>query len=332
MVREEDWEALCKAWAEAETRADSWIDGDLDDLSVVGEELDGGSLAPEACEGFGANRRRARRRKPWDESWSVLGNDKGRPMPLRRYFDSLPAETSPPRTFTGRSPDLSIETMSPSQFSADRSFHNTGIQSAKASSRPPWDDMWNSLPSSDNPGIHPHLRHYFDRRGLEASFRMRPHVDSPSLRRLRPRTPGNPELRELVLKFSSSAPTLSTTSSGGGCGGAFAFANDAALDVKERAKGDITWGQRCQLFGEHAKSTSRQKIPWVSDFHLGSTLGADLPISPSSGSMSPTSPSTTRSRFNRSSGRATKAAGAGISGQLPRSACAGSVRSRRPTD
>merc|ERR1719382_150436 len=75
-------------------------------------------------------------------------------------------------------------------------------------SRPSWNEQWSQLASTDNDGIHPHLRHYFDRRGMEASFRLRPSVESKWLQQQRPRTPQRPSTKDLLLKHSTSAPTL----------------------------------------------------------------------------------------------------------------------------
>merc|ERR1719277_1199653 len=103
--------------------------------------------------------------------------------------------------------------------------------------RPRWNDQWSSLASRDNDGIHRHLRHYFDRRGMEASFRQRPHADSEWLQRQRPRSSQRPSDEELKLKYSASAPSLSSGSRHGGgsrSDGGNSVHTEDPLDVKHR--------------------------------------------------------------------------------------------------
>merc|ERR1719188_81802 len=82
--------------------------------------------------------------------------------------------------------------------------------SVSAKERPPWLDSWYQKASTDNDGIHPHLRHYFDRRGMESTFRQRPQLDHPSTRHIKPRSPGRPSTPEKLAKWTktASAPSL----------------------------------------------------------------------------------------------------------------------------
>lgn len=132
-------------------------------------------------------------------------------------------------------------------------------------SRRPWAQTHHLTVSVDNDQLHPHLRHYFDRKGLEAGYRNRPVVAmvSPNLR---PRTPKRPTTREKILKFrSSSEPVM--------------------MPGAERHRGNMHWGTRCLMYGPDYKAKPKpspkklagsqsltrgnvDRIPWISDHHV----------------------------------------------------------------
>merc|ERR1712032_426994 len=95
---------------------------------------------------------------------------------------------------------------------------------------------------------------------MEASFRMRPHVDSDSLRRQRPRSSGRPSNEELWLKHSASAP---------GALGHGPRPGDDPLDVRFRHQGSVPWGKRCLTHGAGiSPEKKKEKVPWVDDHHV----------------------------------------------------------------
>lgn len=234
-LRPEDWLVLAKAWEAAETRTLTKLMQDdlVEDRSSVPRR------AP-----------RRQNQKPWKEDWSFLGNDHRLNVLKRRYFDDLPKEAS----MTGR------EAVRPGLVSKDPELDQNGK---------PWDPTHTSLASSDNTSLHPFLRHYFDCRGLEASVRMRPHVDHPAMRKLPSRVPGRPTTAEKMARWSTdlpesqSLPSLHSQMS--------KMSNDEnTLDTANRHKGSITWGGRCLMAGPDVKVQYRpsgEKIPWVCDHH-----------------------------------------------------------------
>jgi len=271
-LRDEDWNALKQAWNDAEARAISWADGDLDDVPAEVWEDESSSAAASSKTGSkdtgtrekqkrrkpAAEGGQARRRKPWNENFSVMSTDSRHPPSRRRYFDPVPGENSPPKQ-----PILQgLQSLKESRYNSMMASRS------QSSSRSPWNEQWSQVASSDNDGIHPHLRHYFDRRGLEASFRQRPSVDSGWLKQQRPRTPQRPSTKDLMLKHSASAPSLPGVNP--------TYDDDDEpdpLDVKLRGGGSIRWGRRCLMYGSDPRPRGgrAQKIPWVDDHHISET-------------------------------------------------------------
>lgn len=265
-LRREDWEALSNAWAVAEAQAIAWEEGELDDSAEdlfdddfdeswrdvdVGASQSILSRASTASPTLSSSEARPSKsqRKPWNEDFHLIGQDSRKPAPLRRYFDSLPSETSPKRepVRPGLRPQAGM------MRAEDASGPDTQTE--------PWNHAFGSMASTDNDGLHPHLRHYFDRRGIESTYKMRPHCDHKWLQALPARTPGRPSTREKLLRLSSSEPAL---------GGSLLThkGSDDKLDVKARGVGSIPWGQRCLLFGPNGnvkRGPVGEKIPWVSD-------------------------------------------------------------------
>jgi len=306
-LRREDWEALSRAWEEAEAQAINWADDEDDEAAAAAAEdsLAGGasygSYGPGAPYGNGVDLRPPRsqagssvnsslgpvapkrRRMPWKEDFSLIGSDSRKPPPLRRYFDPVPAETSPPRQPIRRG----LQQAASSQSSPNVSMFspNTSLSAGPSiKEKPAWLDTWYQKPSTDNDGIHPHLRHYFDQRGMEATFRQRPQLDHPSAKNIKPRSPGRPPTAEKILKWrSSSEPTLQAAKP--------APAKPAKpakkaspkepargpppdpgppvdIDAKARGHGNIHWGTRCLRYGADVKGPKGQRIPWVYDHHV----------------------------------------------------------------
>mmetsp|Transcript_4401 Transcript_4401/g.10669 ORF Transcript_4401/g.10669 Transcript_4401/m.10669 type:complete len:458 (-) Transcript_4401:143-1516(-) len=269
-LREEDWEALKRAWNDAEANAVLWADGDVEDIPMEVWEDESSSAATSSKLGSKDSAEREKqkrrkhateggsrtcRRKPWDDNFSVLASDNRNPPSRRRYFDSVPGENSPQKQ-----PALEgLRALKESRYSSMMASQS------QLESRPLWNEQWSQLASTDNDGIHPHLRHYFDRRGMEASFRLRPSVDSVWLRQQRPRTPQRPSVKDLLLKHSASAPTLPAAS-------AAHDGNSDPLDVKLRGTGSIRWGRRCLMYGSDPQARGKgKKIPWVEDHHRTET-------------------------------------------------------------
>lgn len=233
-LRPEDWEVLNKAWADAESQAAEWTTSELTDAEceLVSQELRGSSSGP---------RRRSRNRRHWDEKWSLLGNDHGLPPTLRRYFDDVPKEISSFKEAVR--PGLR---QLPDQRFADEGKTSPGTK--------PWDYTHTSLASTDNRDLHPFLRHYFDTRGLEASYRLRPHVDHEVFRQQPKRPFGRPPTAQKLARWNSE-PSLSSAK-------------------PEEEEATITWGGRCLLVGPDAAvraSPTGGKIPWVRDHHRSET-------------------------------------------------------------
>lgn len=267
-LRREDWEALRGAWAAAEAQAIAWEEGELedpledmfdDDFDESWPDVDlSSSPASTASPTFSSSETRPTksRRKPWNEDFHLIGQDSRKPAPLRRYFDSVPSETSPKMESVrpGMRPKAGL-LRGDDEFGPDSPSER-------------WDSTFWASASTDNDGLHPHLRHYFDRRGLEASYRMRPHCDHKWLQALPPRTPGRPSSREMLLRGSSSEPALGSGTSLARRG------SDDKLDVKARGVGSIHWGQRCLIHGPNGnvkRGHNGEKIPWVSDHSVTET-------------------------------------------------------------
>lgn len=234
-LRQEDWDVLTKAWAEAESQSVDWAAADFADIEQEYLEQEELSRVSQV------RRRATRKRQEWDEKWSLLGNDHGLPPTRRRYFDGVAKEISSFKEATR--PGLRN---SPDQLGSDEA-HLPGQK--------PWDRTHTSMASTDNVALHPFLRHYFDSRGLEASYRMRPHVDHETLRKLPKRTSGRPPTAEKLARWSSE-PSLPS------------LAQKSVQEDDEAAT--ITWGGRCLLIGpdpEVRSSPTGAKIPWVRDHH-----------------------------------------------------------------
>lgn len=286
-LRREDWEALSKAWEEAEAEAISWVEGaDLD--GEIWEEEDGSgqlSLAsapamlarppaaatPTSSVSLPPLRKNRGRRPKWDEEFHLLGKDTRRPVPMRRYFDSLPAETTVPRYL--RTEELKVRELRPDDPKPTRRSAARSVAPMK--DREPWCDLLTTV-SCDNDLLHPHLRHYFDRRGLEASYQNRPRLDKIT-RRLRPRTPQRPTTREKILKFRSiSESTLSQADGTTSRVLDLEEEQEDLLDIQGRHQGGIHWGTRCLFYGPEREvklqraspSSPPARVPWVSDHHV----------------------------------------------------------------
>lgn len=147
---------------------------------------------------------------------------------------------------------LQHQESSPSVSRMQQSMSCTTVELADR--RPPWVGHWWKQASTDNDAIHPYLRHYFDRRGLETSYRTRPEIDetSPVYQYRTPRHKG------FVYK-AVTAPPLSIAGS-----------EDDPFDIAHRCSGNIQWRDRCRMFGTDAKPklATDQQIPWVSDHHI----------------------------------------------------------------
>lgn len=120
--------------------------------------------------------------------------------------------------------------------------------------RPPWVEHWWKSATTDNDALHPYLRHYFDRRGVEASYRTRPEIDetSPVYQYRTPRHVG----------FRYKAVIAPVNSIAGNA--------DDPLDISNRCSGNIQWKDRCRIFGTEPKPalSPKTKIQWVSDHHI----------------------------------------------------------------
>mmetsp|Transcript_77981 Transcript_77981/g.253000 ORF Transcript_77981/g.253000 Transcript_77981/m.253000 type:complete len:427 (+) Transcript_77981:166-1446(+) len=271
-LRDEDWNALKKAWSDAESRAMSWEAGDVDDLDPGLWEDESGSGAGSSAAAPAAaaarelpnspvrqHKKKPKGKKPWNDNIAVT-SDHRHPPPMRRYFDEVPGETSPPRKrnlppLQQYDSQLSSSSLSPKKNPVMGSQQLGGSSGSEA-----WIENWSQMASTDNDIMHPHLRHYFDRRGYEASFRQRPTCDSPWNRSMQPRSPRRPTNQELIMRHSQSLPTLGSV-------------EQDPLDVKMRCQGSTRWGRRCLIYGQgkDAKPQGKQKIPWVEDHHLSET-------------------------------------------------------------
>lgn len=245
-LRREDWDALSQAFAEAEERAMVWTeDGTRESVA---------STSPSSVP-------RRRRRRQWDQDFHLLGQDSRKPPPLRRYFDPVAAEGSPPTQAVRRG----MRHLTDQNRGNGRPLGGSASAgTSPAIHRSEWSNVWGQTASVNNDVLHPYLRHYFDRRGLEASYRQRPHIDHESCRRLRPRTPQRPSVGDLLLRHSTSEPSLASA------GGTISGSTMDKLDVKNRVYGSIHWGNRCLMYGPEAsvqRSPTGDKIPWINDHH-----------------------------------------------------------------
>lgn len=154
LLRPQDWDALAQAWEAAEARTAAW--------QTLGEGLGPGAWQDSDGERFveaGSPTpvKKKKSRPKWKEDWSLIGSDSRRPAPLRRYFDSVPAEIRPP--VEPVRPDMRRVQPNPRFVEDDRFealLYGTG-----------WLDCWGQIGSTDNDALHPHLRHMFDKRGIE---------------------------------------------------------------------------------------------------------------------------------------------------------------------
>lgn len=205
--------------------------------------------------------RKSKQQKPqrvkWDEGFNLLGSDHRKPTALRRYFDEIPGENTIPKGYRGDGDHTSLG----KAFKAP----------AHLQARRPWVETHEQTVSGDNEALHPHLRSYFDRRGLESCYRQRPNVDATT-KRMRPRTPQRPTTREKILRFRSlSEPSLQDSSvmSGGSSG------QEEELGAEGRHHGGINWGARCLMTGTDDFKVNMkgadgepQKLPWVTDHQV----------------------------------------------------------------
>eukprot|EP00930_Biecheleria_cincta_P022829 TRINITY_DN16595_c0_g1_i4.p1 TRINITY_DN16595_c0_g1~~TRINITY_DN16595_c0_g1_i4.p1 ORF type:complete len:396 (+),score=52.64 TRINITY_DN16595_c0_g1_i4:28-1188(+) len=242
-LKREDWEA--------EAQALQWAESDMEGMD---EEFwqEQGSFASSASspswqqgQGYspGGQRRRPRKRPDWDQDFNLLGNDSRKPAPLRRYFDPIPAEIGPPTEAIrpGLRPKKDVER------GADHDRYEALMGRG-------WLGWHEQVASVDNDGVHPFLRHYFDRRGLEASYRQRPHMDHSWLQKMKPRTPGRPSTRERLAKILRGSSEPSLPSIGG---------------APEPPK-SIHWGTRCLTYGPDTQvrqGPNGERLPWVYDHH-----------------------------------------------------------------
>jgi len=199
------------------------------------------------------------RRKKWDEDFHLVGLDSRRPPPLRRYFDRVPGESTLPKGLRGEGSK---------KGGPGKSFDPPPHLQARKT----WVETHHQTVSPDNEALHPHLRTYFDRRGLEACYRQRPHIDRDT-KKLRPRTPQRPSTREKIMRFKSlSEPSLQGSSV---MSGQSSDGEEEEMGVEGRHKGGTNWGRRCL---EHNSCQIKvkpkkvdgivQKIPWVKDHHV----------------------------------------------------------------
>eukprot|EP00927_Polykrikos_kofoidii_P067723 TRINITY_DN63169_c0_g1_i1.p1 TRINITY_DN63169_c0_g1~~TRINITY_DN63169_c0_g1_i1.p1 ORF type:complete len:508 (-),score=41.20 TRINITY_DN63169_c0_g1_i1:163-1686(-) len=262
----EDWTRLSTAWEQAEAEAFAWAEECDDDL------WNDDAVVPQ--------RKPKQRRPAWDQNFSQVGSDARRLPPLRRYFDSLPSETSMPKQAVRRDiakllpnhyrPDIySIQhpSFAPdvSEATARRlSRTSDSLEVMMEERERGWVSTFHMDVSVDNDKLHPHLRHLFDRRGFEASYRTRPELDKVTPV-LRPRTPGRPSTREKIMRHSASVPASSST--------------EPVIDASLRGEGTIHWGRRCLTFGPDPSTRSghdNSKIPWVSDHHRSESEDNEL--------------------------------------------------------
>mmetsp|Transcript_8232 Transcript_8232/g.18404 ORF Transcript_8232/g.18404 Transcript_8232/m.18404 type:complete len:368 (+) Transcript_8232:192-1295(+) len=265
MLRPEDWEALTKVWAEVEEETLRMLEeSDFDDP---------GALAPPrraaASKSKSSPAKPRRKEIPWNQEFHLLGADHPRrPARLRRYFDSDHNSGTP---WCPNSDEFQEARLKSTFLGADKRKPKEPYLHAEAH-EVPWNDAFHNTVDVDNDGLHPFLRHYFDRRGVEASFRTRPHVSKCDWR-TKVRTPGRPPTRDRILKWSVSEPSLLSTSTVRSreevC--------PPSLDTEARHSGNITWGRRCLQYGRPGEEQDgRGKIPWVHDHHVSVSIDNDI--------------------------------------------------------
>lgn len=221
----DDWEDFEGAWVEKE--AESLLQSVSD--------------RPGRC-AYLTEAPKRRGRVPWNDYFQLLGQDReGRPQHHRRYFDPLCGEVvNNPKGRHGSKKNGAVPHRSSRQASCGQR---------------PWVDNFARNVTSDNDVLQPRLRHYFDRRGWEGSYRQRPGEASLTLRH--PRT--TPREKRDPLQSSVSLPSLSSTSRFG-----------PLDDFSEEQPEDVAWGTRCLLYGPDVsiRSSPEGKIPWICDHHL----------------------------------------------------------------
>jgi len=273
-LRQEDWEALTRAWQEAEAQAISWAEGtDSEEVKMeeLWQEASQASFQPSMSVSSlpplsqTSSKKRRRKRSQWDEAFHLLGKDTGKPPSMRRYFDSLPSENTVPLRIRMEG--------DPKKAALGRGAGFDPPENLKG--RRSWVEAHHMTVSPDNPSLHPHLRSYFDRRGLESCYKSRPIIDLTS-KKLRPRTPQRPSTREKIMRFRSvSEPSLTKVS-------LMSELSDQveAGGIEARHIGTTNWGKRCLHYGtadfkiKPKREDGRpEKIPWVADHHT--SVGTD---------------------------------------------------------
>jgi len=285
LLRPEDWQAITSAWQGAEEQAMAWARGDIDDFEDGAQEahdsLD--SFASPHLQGsmseMSSRQRRPKKKKKepaWNEDFGLLGKDSNYPPPLRRYFDRVPAESSVAKeairpevarlhgaksvpdvwskAHPSYAPDIS-EATKKRMSSSGAACHEVLCEKREQQ----WINGWEKSCSEDNPMLHPHLRHYFDRRGLEASYRMRPFINACTPV-MRPRTPRRPSTREKIMRVCASEPKIIGPGN-----------PEDNLGAAGRVGGEIPWSRRCFMYGCESSTKINPfdggKIPWVMDHH-----------------------------------------------------------------
>lgn len=287
-LRQEDWEALTKAWSDAEAQAIAWAEGSDNEeqrMEELWQEANNsasfqaspsqGSLPPLSQTSSKMGRTKTKK-IPWNEGSNSFGfvpdDDHRKPMPLRRYFDPIPGENTIPRHYRG-------DGKPQGKLSGKKCEMPLNLQSRRS-----WVENWEQCVSPDNEGLHPHLRTYFDRRGLESCYRQRPTVDATT-KKMRPRTPQRPTTREKILRFRSlSEPSLQESSTMSGAG---TEEPEVEIGTAGRHTGGMNWGTRCQTYGtadfkvtkpkvNGVRQPPTHKMPWVNDFAV--TVNSDNEI------------------------------------------------------
>lgn len=189
-------------------------------------------------------RRHQLRERNWNRRHHTNGFcDTGNPRMLRRYFDEVCNEPSKPKADHLWEFDSEVGDQQSSEPSQS-------VQSLMK--RKPWvASFWMDC-STDNPILNPALRHYFDRRGMEASYRTRPEVakHAPVLPPHSPREPYPQHSKE-----SKAVP---------------------------KDEPNTQWGNRCMQWGCNVKAQTTDEIqllrgtdgqiPWVADHHVNESV------------------------------------------------------------
>jgi len=229
------------------------------------------------------------------------GADLGKAPPLRRYLGAYTNEPSAPRQPVR--PDVA-KLFRDTGIVQGPSFHsvqhpNIPPDIAEATARrmsqtfsdmrrldaleKGWSSTHHNVASVDNKIINPHLRHYFDTRGLEASYRERPGIDKgmpmlPSRVQQGQINNGRPTTREKILRHYSSEGANSLLEKAYGSKVKRKTKADAPpkieVDAGKRGEGSIPWGRRCLTYGadhNRRQTADGSKMPWVSDHHRSET-------------------------------------------------------------